>query len=80
VTQNIDLLKEFDFCRLRILLVTKKEEDLMRDLLDLMRGVRVVFHLLSEDCKQEAIELFHTRGYFTATTKVRILVSKSKLL
>jgi hypothetical protein len=51
----------------------------MNNLLDLMKGKRVTFRLLDEDYKQEAVEIFHKAGYFTATTKIRLMASKYKL-
>jgi hypothetical protein len=80
MTYNIDLLEHIEFFRLKMLLYDgSKEELLMNNLLDLMKGKRVTFRLLDEDYKQEAVEIFHKAGYFTATTKIRLMASKYKL-
>ena len=80
MTHNIDLLEQIGFFRLRTLLSDgSKEELIMNNVLDLMKGKRVTFRLLSEDYKQEAVEIFHKAGYFTATTKVLLIASKYKL-
>ena len=77
---NIDLLEHFKFLEIRRLLYDSNEEVLMNKLLDLMSGKRTIFRLLSEDCLQEAITLFNQAGYYTATAKTRMIVSKRRLV